>query len=97
MRAIGQSAPRISLAPFAVVAALRQSGRTVVPPGKYTDAHAQWLDVVDALADAGLHLRTGVLDEVERSFALATAALDRAQRQLDEVDAVVPRRLGRTS
>jgi hypothetical protein len=84
------------LAPFAVVDALRQSGRTIVPPGKYTDAHAQWLDVVDELGAAGLHLRTGVLDDNERSFDLATAAMDRARRWLDEVDAVVPRRIGRT-
>jgi hypothetical protein len=84
------------LAPFAVVDALRQSGRTIVPPGKYTDAHAQWLDVVDELGAAGLHLRTGVLDDTERSFDLATAAMDRARRWLDEVDAVVPRRVGRT-
>jgi hypothetical protein len=84
------------LAPFAVVDALRQSGRTIVPPGKYTDAHAQWLDVVDELGAAGLHLRTGVLDDNERSFDLATAAMDRARRWLDEVDAVVPRRVGRT-
>src|SRR5215204_5072072 len=35
------------LAPFAIVDALRASGRTIVPPGKYTDAHAFWLDVVD--------------------------------------------------
>jgi hypothetical protein len=84
------------LAPFAVVDALRQSGRTIVPPGKYTDAHAQWLDVVDELGAAGIHLRTGVLDDNERSFDLATAAMDRARRWLDEVDAVVPRRIGRT-
>ena len=84
------------LAPFAVVDALRQSGRTIVPPGKYTDAHAQWLDVVDELGAAGLHLRTGVLDDNERSFDLATAAMDRARSRLDEVDAVVPRRVGRS-
>jgi hypothetical protein len=84
------------LAPFAVVDALRQSGRTIVPPGKYAEAHATWLDVVDALGAAGLHLRTGVLDDTERSFALATEALDRARSRLEEVDAVVPRRVGRT-
>jgi hypothetical protein len=84
------------LAPFAVVEAMRQSGRTIVPPGKYANAHANWLDVVDALGAAGLHLRTGVLDDNERSFDLATGAMDRAQNRLDEVDAVVPRRVGRT-
>jgi hypothetical protein len=84
------------LAPFAVVDALRQSGRTIVPPGKYTDAHAQWLDVVDELGAAGLHLRTGAMDDNDRSFDLTTAAMDRARRRLDEVDAVVPRRVGRT-
>ena len=85
------------LAPFAIVAALRASGRTIVPPRKYADAHATWLDVVNELGDAGLHLRTGVLDGIERSFALATEALDEARSRLDEVDAVVPRRLGRAT
>jgi len=65
-------------------------------PGKYTEEHAQWLDVVDELRAAALHLRTGVLDDVDRSVDLATAAMDRARRGLDEVDAVVPRRVGRT-
>ncbi len=64
---------------------------------KFTDAHATWLDVVDELAAAGLHLRIGVLDDNERSFDLATAVMDRARRQLDEVDAVVPRQVGRNT
>ncbi len=84
------------LAPFAIVDALRESGRTIVAPGKYADAHGNWLDVVDELSTAGLHLRTGVLDDNDRSFDLAREAIDRARSRLEEVDAVVPRRVGRT-
>jgi hypothetical protein len=80
------------LAPFATVEAVRDAGRTVVPPGKFATAHARWLDAVDELVVAGLHLRTGVLDDNERSFEFATRAMDRASVLLDEVDAFLPRR-----
>jgi hypothetical protein len=53
--------------------------------------------VVDELGAAGLHLRTGAMDDNDRSFDLTTAAMDRARRRLDEVDAVVPRRVGRNT
>ena len=80
------------LAPFAVVEAVQEAGRTIVPPGKFATAHARWLDAVDELVAAGLHLRTGVLDDNERSFDFATRAMDRASVLLDEVDAFLPRR-----
>ena len=67
------------LAPFAVVEAIREAGRTIAPPGKYADAHLIWLDAVDELVAAGLHLRTGVLDDNQRSIDLATRAMDRAR------------------
>jgi hypothetical protein len=84
------------LAPFGAVEALRASGRSLVPPGKYEDGHDHWLDCVDELEDAGAHLRTGVLEDVDRSVDLAQQALDRARDRLAEVDAEIPRRVGRT-
>jgi hypothetical protein len=85
------------LAPFGAVDALRESGRSLVPPGKYEDGHDSWLDCVDELEDAGEHLRTGVLDDVDRSVDLAEDALDRARDRLAEVDAEIPRRVGRST
>lgn len=79
------------------VSALRESGRSIVPPVKYEDGHDSWLDCVDELEDAGLHLRTGVLDDNERSFDLAQQALDRARGRLNEVDGEIPRRVGRST
>ena len=85
------------LAPFAAVASLRESGQSLVAPAKYADGHASWLDCVDELEDAGEHVRTGVLDEVDRSFDLAEDALDRARDRLAEADAEIPRRVGRST
>jgi hypothetical protein len=79
------------------VEALRESGRSLVPPVKYEDGHDRWLDCVDELEDAGEHLRTGVLDDVDRSVDLAQDALDRAREFLDDVDAEIPRRIGRST
>ncbi len=50
------------------------------------------LDAVDELVAAGLHMRTGVLDDNQRSIDLATRAMDRARDLLVEVDAMLPRR-----
>lgn len=80
------------LAPFAAVAAVREAGRTIVPPARFATAHLLWLDAMDELTAAGLHLRTAVLDDNERSFGLATRALERATDLLVEVDALLPRR-----
>jgi len=85
------------LAPFGAVEALRESGRTLVPPVKYEDGHDSWLECVDELEDAGVHLRTGVLDDNDRSVDLAEDALDRARDRLAEVDAEIPRRVGRST
>jgi hypothetical protein len=80
------------LAPFAAVEAVREAGRSIIPPGKFATAHERWLDAVDELVAAGLHLRTGVLDDNDRSIEFARRALDRASVLLDEVDAFLPRR-----
>jgi hypothetical protein len=85
------------LAPFAAVDALREAGRTIVPPGKFATAHARWLDAIDELVAAELHLRTGVLDDNERSFEFATRAMNRAALLLAEVDALLPRRVRPTT
>jgi hypothetical protein len=53
----------------------------------------RWLEAVDELVAAGLHLRTGVLDDNDRSVEFATRSLDRARVLLDEVDAFLPRRV----
>ncbi len=81
------------LAPFAAVEAVREAGRSIVAPGKFATAHERWLDAVDELVAAGLHLRTGVLDDNDRSVAFARRSLDRASVLLDEVDAFLPRRV----
>ena len=81
------------LAPFAAVEAVREAGRTIVAPGKFATAHERWLEAVDELVAAGLHLRTGVLDDNDRSFEFARRSLDRASVLLDEVDAFLPRRV----
>ena len=80
------------LAPFAAVEAVREAGRTIAPPGRFASTHELWLDAVDELVAAGLHLRTGVLDDNDRSFEFATRAMDRATLLLDEVDLLLPRR-----
>jgi len=80
------------LAPFAAVDAVREAGRTIIPPGRFAAAHLLWLDAMDELLAAGLHLRTAVLDDNERSFGFATRAMARATDLLVEVDALLPRR-----
>jgi hypothetical protein len=80
------------LAPFAAVEAVREAGRTIVAPGRFVIAHARWFEAVDELGAAGLLLRTGVLDDNDRSLELAAQSLDRARLLLDEVDAFLPRR-----
>jgi hypothetical protein len=84
------------LAPFAVVTTIRDASRAIVPPAKYAAGHALWLDALDELVSAGLHLRTGVLDDNERSFQLATRAIESATNLIAEVEVTLPRRVQRT-
>ncbi len=84
------------LAPFAVVTTVRDAARAIVPPPKYAAGHALWLDALDELASAGLHLRNGVLANNERSFQLATRAIESATDLIAEVEISLPRRVRRT-
>ena len=83
------------LAPFAVVDTVRDAALAIVPPSKYATGHELWLDAVDELVAAGLHLRNGVLADNERSYEFATRSLDRATVLLEEVEVFLPRRVRR--
>ena len=85
------------LAPFAAVDVVRDAALAIVPPSKYATGHEQWLEAVDELVAAGLHLRNGVLANSERSFEFATRSLDRASVMLEDVDIFLPRRVRRIS
>jgi hypothetical protein len=84
------------LAPFAVVTTIRDAARAIVPPAKYAAGHALWLDALDELVSAGLYLRNGVLTNTERSFPLATRAIESATDLIAEVEVALPRRVRRT-
>jgi hypothetical protein len=84
------------LAPFAAVTSVRDAARAIVPPAKYTAGHALWLEALDELVSAGLHLRNGVLADNERSFQLATRAIESATDLIAEVEVALPRRVRRT-
>ncbi|HZG65754.1 MAG TPA: hypothetical protein VEZ12_03370 [Herpetosiphonaceae bacterium] len=84
------------LAPFAAVEALRDASRAIIPPAKYATTHDRWLEALDELVAAGLHLRSGVLADNERSVALATRAMERAGELLDELSPLLPRSVART-
>jgi hypothetical protein len=84
------------LAPFAAVTTVRDAARTIVPPPKYTATHALWLDALDELMSASLHMRNGVLVNSERSYQLATRAIESATDLIAEVEAALPRRVRRT-
>ena len=81
------------LAPFAVVVAVRDTTRTIVPPPKYVSAHARWLAALDTLVTAGTYLRAGILTDNEDTIQLARRSLTRAEDLLIQVEVLLPRRV----